>query len=233
MSNNFVKSPKEVCLLLVSCGKPGPCKESHHLDPSVGQKERFLEMQYCLICEGLSLNHTLYPNLVINFIQQESTEYKKKIITKNNTWRLESQEALLPKRNTASFAARHSHCLLSHTSTASQSVLIRHRGQEYTKKLLSNHLKIFRVLTMKLFPDTMKLSRKNLRTWMFFSFHKYTLKDRFTVIYSNIIIVSMFFLSSTQSHWSYKLGKFTCYPSLHLDGLNFSCFLSLKNDCIS
>lgn len=43
-------------------------------------------MQYCLICEGVSLNHTLYPNLTINFIQQESTEYqRKKKKAKNNT----------------------------------------------------------------------------------------------------------------------------------------------------
>ena len=32
----------------------------------------------------------------------------------------------------------------------------------------------------------------------------------------------MILLSSTQNCCCYKLGKFTCHPPLHLDGLNFS-----------
>jgi len=35
-------------------------------------------------------------------------------------------------------------------------------------------------------------------------------------------IDSMILLSSTQNCCYYKLGKFTCHPPLHLDGLNFS-----------
>lgn len=36
------------------------------------------------------------------------------------------------------------------------------------------------------------------------------------------------FVKFYKSQWSDKLQKFTCHPSLHLDGLNFSCLLSLK-----
>lgn len=42
---------------------------------------------------------------------------------------------------------------------------------------------------------------------MFFSFHKYTLKDRFTVIYSNIIIVSMFFFKFHTKPLVLQAGK--------------------------
>lgn len=141
MSNNFENHQRNSAYSLFHMENLTHVKKFNQFDSSVGQKEKFLEMQYCLICEGISLNHTLYPNLTINFIQQESTEYQreKKKKAKNNTWRLESQEVLFPKRNTASSAARHFHCLLSqeHCLTR-QPVLTCHRGQEYTEKLLSN-----------------------------------------------------------------------------------------------
>lgn len=78
-------------------------------------------MQYCLICEGVSLNHTLYPNLTINFIQQESTEYqtkkKKKLKITHEGWNLKrlcSQKGILhPLQLGISTAC-------SHISTASQ-----------------------------------------------------------------------------------------------------------------
>lgn len=216
MCNNFVKSRKELCLLLVSCGKPDPCKKFNQFDSSAGQKERFLQMQYCLTHEGISLNHTLYPNLVINFSQQENTEYKKKK-AKNNTWRLNLMRPCFQKGIPHPLQLGIS-TACSHTSTASQDSQYwwaREVRNIQRRCLAIKNLKIFRVLATKPLPDTMKLYRKYLKTWIFFSFHKYTLKDRFTPLWSTVTTVS---LSSTQSHWSYKLQKFTCHPSLPLDG---------------